>query len=61
MIGPLNFFQVREDCDQFRIANGTSLLLCHHKGHIATTRTRVVSLGDFHSQRESMIFGSLQA
>ena len=33
LIGPLNFFQVREDCDQFRIVNGTGLLLNHHKGH----------------------------
>ena len=22
-----------EDCDQFRIANGASPLLCHHKSH----------------------------
>ena len=33
LISPLNFFQVHEDCDQFRIANGTSPLLRHHKGH----------------------------
>ena len=41
MISSLNFFQAREDCDQlglqmvreFRIANGTSPWLRHHKGH----------------------------
>ena len=33
LIGPLNFFQAHEDCDQRRIANGTSLSLRHHKGH----------------------------
>ena len=31
--GPLNFFQAREDCYRFRVANGTSPLLRHHKGH----------------------------
>ena len=31
MVGPLIFFQAREDCDQARIANGTSPLLSHHK------------------------------
>ena len=31
LIGPSNFFQAHKDCDQFRIANGTSLLLRHHK------------------------------
>ena len=30
---PLNFFQAQEDCDQFRIVNGTSPLLRYHKGH----------------------------
>ena len=33
LIGPLNCFQDRKDCDQFRIANGTSPLLRLHKGH----------------------------
>ena len=33
MICPLNFFQACEDYDQFRIANGMSPLLRHHKGH----------------------------
>ena len=31
--GPLIFFKTCEDCDQFRIANDTSHLLSHHKGH----------------------------
>ena len=35
---------MQEDCDQFRIANGASPLLHHHKGMGATTRTRVASL-----------------
>ena len=33
LIGPLTFFQTLEDCDQFRIANGTSPFSPHHKGH----------------------------
>ena len=44
LIGPLNFFQASEECDKFRIANGTSPLLHHHKCHGATARTRVASL-----------------
>ena len=41
----LHFFQGREDCDQFRIANGMSPLLRHHNGHRSnTTRTRAASL-----------------
>ena len=37
-IEPLNFFQTREDCDQFRIANGASPLLRHHKGHVSNNK-----------------------
>ena len=33
LIGPLNFFQAREECDQFRTANGMNSLLRHHKGN----------------------------
>ena len=34
----LIFFQMREDCDQFRIANGTNPLLHHHKGHMSKNK-----------------------
>ena len=46
LIGPLNFFQAHEDCDRFRIANGTSPLLrhSHHKGHRSTRTTYVARL-----------------
>ena len=48
LIGPLNFFQAHEDCDQFRIANGTSppgqSFVASIIKPIATIRTRVASL-----------------
>ena len=46
MIDPLDFFQAREDCHQFSIANGTNPLLRHHEGYwsVETKGTRVASL-----------------
>ena len=45
LIGPLNFFQGREDCDQFRVANCTSPLLRHHKGHRSNNKDSCSKFG----------------
>ena len=38
LIGPSNLFQADDDCDQFRTANGASLLLRHHEGHSSNNK-----------------------
>ena len=38
LIGPLNFFQARKDCDEFRIATGTSPLLRYRMALIEVHR-----------------------